>query len=192
MSMPAFVKKRWSANEARALNEANPLPWPRYEVIDGELLVSPAPRSLHQDVVLSVARILSDYTDRVGDGHTMIGPADIELEDDSTVSPDVFVTKLVKGRKPKNWKEVEGLWLVAEVLSPSTARYDRVVKRAYFGRNDVAEYWIVDLDARLFERWHPGDQRPEVETGTLRWGLGEGADALEIDLPAFFREMHGE
>ena len=176
MSMPAAARKRWSANEARALNEANPLSWPRYEVIDGELLVSPAPRSLHQDAVLSLASILRDYAERSHVGHTMIGPADVELEKDSTVSPDVFVTKLVHGRKPKNWQEVDGLWLVAEVLSPSTARYDRIVKRRYYGRNEVSEYWVVDLDSRLIERWHPGDQEPVFETETLRWAPTDATD----------------
>jgi Uma2 family endonuclease len=192
MVMPAAANKRWSADEARALNEANPQHWPRYEVIDGELLVSPAPRSLHQDAVLSLARRLSDYTDRSRIGHTMIGPADIELERDSTVSPDVFVTKLVNGRKPRNWKEVEGLWLVAEVLSPSTARSDRVVKRAYFGRNQVPEYWVVDLDARLIERWRPDDDRPELEMETLGWTPTVETEPLTIDLPALFAEVYGE
>ena len=197
MSMPAAVKKRWSADEARALNEANPLPWPRYEVIDGELLVSPAPRSLHQDVVLALARRLSDYMDATHVGHTMIGPADIELEHDSTVSPDVFVTKLVNGRKPKSWKEVDGLWLVAEVLSPSTARYDRRTKRDYFLRNRVEEYWVVDLDARIVERWRQGDERPDMVFGKLVWTpeLPTGSASVEpfaFSLVDLFHEVHGE
>ena len=192
MSMPAAARKRWSANEARALNEANPLWWPRYEVIDGQLLVSPAPRSLHQDAVLSLAAILREYAERTHVGHTMIGPADVELEPDTTVSPDLFVTKLVNGRKPKDWQEVNGLWLVAEVLSPSTARYDRIVKRRYYGRNEVSEYWVVDLDARLIERWHPGDDEPVFETEMLHWAPADGSNPLEIDVAAFFRAIHGE
>lgn len=189
MSMPAQAEKRWSADEARALNEANPKHWPRYEVIDGELLVSPAPRSFHQDAVLSLATRLHAYTEAAHFGHTMIGPADLELEPDSTVSPDLFVTTLVNGRKPRDWKEVDGLWLAIEVLSPSTARYDRVVKRAYFARNQVPEYWVVDLDARLIERWSAGDERPAVETATLTWTPIDGAGALTIELPAFFAEV---
>lgn len=192
MSMPAAAKKRWSADEARALNEANPLHWPRYEVIDGELLVSPAPRSLHQDAVLLLARRLCEYTDTTRVGHTMIGPADIELEHDSTVSPDLFVTKLVNGRKPRNWKEVDGLWLVAEVLSPSTAHYDRVIKRGYFRRNRVPEYWVVDLDARVVERWRLGDDRPEVAFGTLVWAPDPAVEPLTVSLLDLFHEVYGE
>jgi Uma2 family endonuclease len=192
MGMPAAAKKHWSADEARALNEANPQHWPRYEVIDGDLLVSPAPRSLHQDAVLSLASRLRDYTDRTRVGHTMIGPADLELERDSTVSPDLFVTKLVNGRKPRSWKEVDGLWLVVEVLSPSTARYDRVIKRAYFGRNQVPEYWVVDLDARTVERWRAGEDRAEVAFGTILWTPDPAVEPLTLSLLELFHEVHGE
>ncbi|MFI5229536.1 MAG: Uma2 family endonuclease [Gemmatimonadales bacterium] len=190
--MPAAVTKHWSADEGRALNEANPQHWPRYEVIDGELLVSPAPRSFHQDAVLSLATRLRAYTESTRFGHTMIGPADLELEPDSTVSPDLFVTKLVNGRKPRSWKEVDGLWLVAEVLSPSTARFDRVIKRGYFGRNRVPEYWVVDLDARLVERWGAGEDRPEVAIGTLVWAPAADVEPLTLSLVDLFHEVHGE
>ena len=59
--------------------------------------------------------------------------------------------------------------LAVEVLSPSTARADRTVKRRLYQRAGVPEYWIVDLEARLVERWRPADERPEVLTDTLTW-----------------------
>ena len=59
--------------------------------------------------------------------------------------------------------------LVVEVLSPSTARYDRQVKRRWFQRTGIPEYWIVDPDARQVERWRPTDQRPEVLDTLLLW-----------------------
>jgi Uma2 family endonuclease len=189
MAMPAMSDKRWTADEARALNEANPLPWPYYEVIDGALLVSPVPRALHQEAVLLLARKLSDYLDRIRVGHCMIGPADVTLEPDSTVAPDVFVTALVDGRKPKSWKDVTAVRVVAEVASPSTARYDRVVKRNYYLRNGVEEYWIVDIDARVIERWRSPD-RPEIVSETLVWALD--AEPFTLDVPAFFREICDE
>ena len=190
MAMPSMSKKRWTADEARALNNANPLPWPYYEVIGGELLVSPAPRALHQEAVLLLAMRLREYTDRFPVGHTMIGPADVELEHDSTVAPDVFVTALVDGRKPRTWKEVTAVRVVAEVASPSTIGNDRVTKRAYYLRNGVEEYWIVDLDARVVERWHPKDDRPQIVTGTLIWA--PHPEAFSFDLPAYFADVYGE
>ena len=84
------------------------------------------------------------------------------------------------------------LLLAIEVLSPSTARADRTVKRLLFQRTGVPEYWIVDLDARLVERWRPGDDRPEVLAETLRWQADPTTAPLEIDLPQFFARVNGD
>jgi Uma2 family endonuclease len=56
----------------------------------------------------------------------------------------------------------------------------------------VPEYWIVDLDARLFERWRPGDTRPEVLTETLTWQPESDAPPLTIDLAEYFARVHGD
>jgi len=55
----------------------------------------------------------------------------------------------------------------------------------------VGEYWIVDADSRLVERWRPEDERPEIVTSVLRWSLPGGASGA-IDLAAVFREAAGE
>ena len=81
--------------------------------------------------------------------------------------------------------------LFVEVLSPGTARYDRVVKRGRYQRYGV-EYWIADLDARLVERWTPASDRPEMITGTLTWHPAGASEALTIDLDAVFAESVGE
>jgi Uma2 family endonuclease len=81
--------------------------------------------------------------------------------------------------------------LVVEVLSPSTARYDRQVKRRWFQRAGIAEYWIVDPDARLVERWRPAESRPEVLAGVLDWHPQGAGEALLIDLPALFESVLG-
>jgi Uma2 family endonuclease len=74
------------------------------------------------------------------------------------------------------------------VLSPNSARYDRVQKRPLYQRH-VPEYWIVDPDARLFERWRPGDARPEVLTETLEWHPESAADPLRLDVADFFARL---
>jgi Uma2 family endonuclease len=76
--------------------------------------------------------------------------------------------------------------LTVEILSPSTRRADRVRKREIYLDEGVPEYWIVDLDARLIERWRQGDQRPEIVTESLIWQPVAGVPALEVDLPRFF------
>ena len=75
---------------------------------------------------------------------------------------------------------------MVEVLSPSTARLDRRVKRQRYKREGVPEYWIVDLDGRLVERWRPVDDRPEILADRISWQPFKESDTLVIDLLAFF------
>jgi Uma2 family endonuclease len=76
--------------------------------------------------------------------------------------------------------------LAVEVLSPSTARADRVDKRRVYREENVPEYWIVDLDARTIERSTPHDDRIDVYDATLEW-LPDGAtEPLRIDLEKLF------
>ena len=88
------------------------------------------------------------------------------------------------------WEELGAPFLAVEVLSPSSAKYDRGAKRVRY--QDVAsEYWIVDLDARLVERWRPGDQRPEVLREDMAWRPSDD-DPLLIDLRGLFVQVLGE
>lgn len=84
-----------------------------------------------------------------------------------------------------------GMPQIAHVWTPDEVRA-LAVKRVLFQRADVPEYWIVDLDARLVERWRPGDDRPEVLTERLQWQPEPGAAPLEIDVQAFFAQVLGE
>lgn len=183
MGMPA-QQPGWTAEMARALpDDGN-----RYEVLDGVLLVSPAPSFRHQRAVGLLFRILAPYTQSHGIGETMMSPADIELSPDQLLQPDVFVVprELTAGG---TWKDVTRLLLVAEVISPSTARTDRVEKRQAFQGVRVPEYWVVDLDSRVFERWHPSDQRPEILSEEIEWRPTPEAPPLGIDLVRYFSDV---
>src|SRR2546422_6517563 len=70
-----------------------------------------------------------------------------------------------------------------KILSPGTAARDRGTKRAIYQREGVTEYWIVDLDARLVERWRPDDERPEILRERLEWREkgGGGGVALLVE-----------
>jgi Uma2 family endonuclease len=81
--------------------------------------------------------------------------------------------------------------LVVEILSPSTARTDRQQKRRIYQSEGVPEYWIVDLDARVVERWQPRDTRPEIITDILVWQPQREIAALSIDLVELFAEALG-
>ena len=83
------------------------------------------------------------------------------------------------------------LLLAAEVISPSSARGDRVDKREAYQRNGVPEYWIVDAAARVVERWHPSDERPEIISDRLIWTPAGATEPFVLDLVAYFAEVFG-
>ncbi|HEY0969719.1 MAG TPA: Uma2 family endonuclease [Gemmatimonadales bacterium] len=178
----------WTVDMVRALPDDGK----RYEVVDGELLVSPGPSWQHQAASRVLFRTLDRFLAGRAVGEVMYAPADVVFADDSMVEPDLFVVPLVDGRVPRSWEEVGRLLLAVEILSPSTARADRQVKRRLYQREGVPEYWIVDVDARLVERWRPDDERPEILAERLEWRPDPAHPALEIDLPACFAEVCGE
>jgi Uma2 family endonuclease len=77
-------------------------------------------------------------------------------------------------------------------LSPSTARFDRTVKRPFYQRVGVPEYWIVDLDARLVERWRPSDERPEIIIGKLAWRPDGAQSELLLQLEELWEALPAE
>jgi Uma2 family endonuclease len=188
MGMPAATHRRWTAAEVRALPDE---PGKRFEVVDGELFVTPAPAYRHQFVVGSLYAELRAYCRRHHVASVIFAPADVELDPSTLVQPDVFVLPLVEGRLPQSFEETDGLLLAVEVLSPSTSRQDRLAKRARYQRAG-AEAWIVDIDARLVERWLPEDARPEIVTETLEWTAPSASEPLTLDLPELFAEALGE
>jgi Uma2 family endonuclease len=161
----------------------------RYELVDGELLVSPAPSLLHQRALGALYERLKPFVADHRTGCVLHSPADIEFDERTLVQPDLFVAPLVDGRLPRSWKEIHTLHLAVEVLSPSTARADRHVKRRRYQRHGVPDYWIVDLDARLIERWRPADERPEILAEQLEWRPTLDRPPLTIDLPQLFAEI---
>jgi Uma2 family endonuclease len=157
-------------------------------VLDGELFVTPAPSMNHQRIVLALLMRFDPYVRRHSLGEVLPSPADIEFSHKRLLQPDVFVFPSASGRRPRTWRDAGRLLLVAEVLSPSSARADRTNKRDIFQDERVPEYWIVDPDARVIERWRPDDERPEILSRTIEWQPTPAIHPLSIDLPAFFAE----
>ena len=180
----AQVAHRWTRDDILALPEDGN----RYELVDGELLVTPAPRRPHQRAVAELFRQLDPFVREHAVGELMISPADVEARPGEWYQPDLFVERLVAGRPARDWNQGGIPRLIIEVSSPSTARYDRSIKRPAFQDAGVEEFWIVDLDARLVERWLPNDLRPEILIDTLVW-QPDGVASLTIDLRALFRSV---
>ena len=182
MGMPA-QDMHWTLEMVRALPEDGN----RYEVLDGTLLVSPAPSYRHQIAVALLYEILAPYTRTNGIGRTLMSPADIELSPTRMLQPDLFV--IPGGVKTESWKDVTRLLLTAEVLSPSSARWDRKDKRTAYQEKLIPEYWVVDIDARLLEQWRPVDHRPELLSEVLEWQPVESVPPLRIDLVQYFADV---
>jgi len=93
------------------------------------------------------------------------------------------------GEVTTSWTSIRTLLLAVEVVSPSSARGDRLTKRKLYQRQGVATYWIVDPDARLVEVWHPADHRPEIVTDALTWRVSPEAEELVVDLGELFKRL---
>jgi Uma2 family endonuclease len=159
----------------------------RYELYDGELHVVPAPFPLHQLVVQRLLEILSSYSRRSG-GHAFVAPFDIVLTDYDVVEPDLiyFGPASAARIRPKEYVRFPPD-LAIEVLSPSTQRIDRGRKSDLLARHHVAEYWIVDPDARSLEVRLENSGR-YGEPVVLTAGRYESATqpGLELDIEPLF------
>jgi Uma2 family endonuclease len=160
----------------------------RYELVHGELLVTPSPSQPHQIVLEEMFVELREYLRPLREvARAFFAPADIIWEPEAYVQPDLFVVPAdeVTG----DWRDCQTLLLAVEVLSPSSAQADRVKKRLLYQERGVATYWVVDIDARLVEVWHPDDDRPEIVTDVLRWRVTPEAPELTIELAGLFAAL---
>jgi Uma2 family endonuclease len=183
--MPA-LDRRWTAKDVRALTREDRA-WPRYELIDGELLVTPAPRYAHQVAVGEFFALLHAYLASNPVGVVLTSPSDLELRPETITQPDVFVVPndTPNGENGREWADVRSLLLAIEVISSSSWRLDRVLKRDLYLESGVLEYWIVDLDARVLECWRPGQETPALHHDRIVWAPSDGAP-LEISVQDVF------
>ncbi len=184
----ASAPARWTAEMVHELPDDHN----RYEVVGGALLVTPAPTLPHQRACVKLLLRIYQYLERNVIGEALLAPADVAFDQENMVEPDLFVVPLVNGRAPRTWEEAARLIVAVEVLSPSTKRRDRGVKRRLYQRHGVPDYWIVDLEARAIECWRPTDDRPTILTERLVWQPGASAPPLEIHLPVYFADVLGE
>jgi Uma2 family endonuclease len=185
MGMPdTLTPVYWTADMARRLPEDGN----RYEVVYGELLVTPAPRLWHQELVRRLVVALARYLEANPVGLVLTSPADISWGADVLVQPDVFVLPTEQARTLQ-WSAVRDLLLVAEVLSPSTPGHDRFAKRRRYQQAGVPLYWIVDGDARQVEVWTPDDLFPRIEVGRLVWQSAGTEIPFTMSLDELFRPI---
>jgi Uma2 family endonuclease len=188
MGMAAAATKEWTYEMIESLpDDGN-----RYEIIDGELFVTPPPAFGHQRAQWELGRLIANYLEQYPVGHGFFAPGDVIIDRRNVVEPDIFVAPRDIVQKSASWKDIKSLLLAVEILSPSTARADRHRKRLLYQHFNVGEYWIVDSDARVIDRWRPADARAETLSELLEWQPVVEYPALRIDLADFFARAHGE
>ncbi len=160
----------------------------RYETVHGELLVTPAPRAWHQEVVARVFEQLRAYCRHGSAGHVMMSPADISWTPDTLVQPDVFVVNLEEART-LDWSQMQHLLLAVEVLSPSSFRADRFTKRWLYQEVGVPTYWVIDPDGHEVEVWTPHDTFPTVERQRVTWRPAGANEEFVLEFKELFRPI---
>lgn len=130
----------------------------RYEIIEGELHMTPAPTTRHQRISIRIERVLLDCLVDNGQGEVLDAPIDVLLDPENVVQPDiVFIRR--ENADMIGEKNIQGSPdLIIEILSPSTRRKDVLVKSALYARFRVPFYWIVDPDLDRIERFALDDQ----------------------------------
>jgi Uma2 family endonuclease len=123
----------------------------RYEVIDGEVFVTPSPTLMHQVVKMRLVRILEDFVAAARAGAVVDAPYDVLLSRHDIFQPDILFVSALR-RALLGEKHAEGAPdLVVEVLSPSTESRDRVAKAKRYAAFGVREMWLADPEAKTIE-----------------------------------------
>jgi Uma2 family endonuclease len=124
---------------------------PRYQLIEGELFMAPAPNRYHQDISRNLEYILLKYLDEHPVGKLYDAPFDVYLDEHNVFQPDiVFVSDARLSILTEAGAEGAPDFVV-EILSPKTAQLDRIQKRQIYTRAGVQELWIIDPKLRCIE-----------------------------------------
>lgn len=138
----------------RADLDAMPEDGHRYELIDGVLIVSPSPARRHQRAVLRLVRLLDDAAPE--DLEVLVAPFDVALSDDTVIIPDIVVAR----RSDLTERDLPAPPVLAvEVLSPSTRRFDLMLKRSRLEAAGTLAYWVVDPDEPALTAWELRNRR---------------------------------
>ena len=185
MGMPV-TPVEWTVDMVDALENDGQ----RYELIDGQLYVTPSPGEFHQDIVGALYARLREYLRGVGVGKAMVSPADVRRGDRTRnrVQPDVFVVRLAHGKRPVYPYDLGDLLLAVEVASPSNPRLDYHTKRELYLREGVGEFWVINPDVRNVSRWQGRGDPGEVLSELVEWNPAGATRPFVLVLEEFFAE----
>jgi Uma2 family endonuclease len=176
MSMPA---KAWTLEELHRLpDDGN-----KYELIRGDLFVTPPPSVEHEEVLARLSAILTGYVEEHRLGR-VYHPRSVIRFEGSEAEPDLMVRAVPSGALGNAWEKLPPPLLVIEVLSPTTRRRDLVAKREYYLDAGVGEYWVVDSERREIHVIRRGAEE-SVARESLEWRPSI-APPLVLEVAALF------
>lgn len=171
----ATITRLWTLEELHSLpDDGN-----KYELIDGELFVTPAPAPHHEEILARLSSILLPYVSvqRLG---RVDHPRSVVRHRDSEVEPDLIVRQSTPARDTA-WEDMPTPLLIVEVVSPYTRRRDHMHKRDFYARVGIPEYWIVDGDAREICVVRLGHE-DDVRTTEVVWSPPGATQPLQFEL----------
>jgi Uma2 family endonuclease len=161
----------------------------KYELVDGELFVTPAPALAHERLELVLRRILDRYVEAMNVGE-VYGSNSAIRSGQSEVHPDLSVRTSLK-TVPKTWAEMPLPILAVEILSPTTRRRDHEHKRDFYRRIGLPEYWIIDGKQRTIRVVKPRTDNVVVDR-ELTWHPANANAPLTIDVARYFHDALGD
>jgi Uma2 family endonuclease len=175
----ATTTKRWTLEELHSLpDDGN-----KYELVRGELFVTPPPTPTHETIVARLSGLLEPYV-RAQHLGLVYHPRSVVRFEGSEVEPDLMVRQPPPSRDAA-WEDWHPPSLVGEVISESTRRRDRLQKREFYLAAAIGEYWIVDGEQRTVSTVRAGHDEV-VERDRLVWLPAGVSVSLTIDLEDLF------
>ncbi len=177
--MNGSIEAPWTLQELHRLpDDGN-----KYELVRGELFVTPPPSVDREEVLARLSAILTPYVARHGLGN-VYHPRSVIRFKGSEAEPDLMVRAISPHAHGNAWDELPPPLLVVEVLSPTTRRRDLFSKREYYLDAGAAEYWVLDPERNEVRVARPG-QQDVVVTDALIWRAVANAP-LAIDVQSVF------
>lgn len=171
--------KHWTLDELHRLpDDGN-----KYELVRGELFVTPPPSDAHETIIARISRKLEPFVEAHGLGF-VYHPRSVVRAEGSEVEPDLMV-RAPTPAGGRDWDDAPIPILVVEVLSGSTRRRDLGSKRDFYLDIGVAEYWIIDSRAKTVRVVRDGEP-DQVQPDELRWQPAGAGEALTIRVPELF------
>ena len=172
MHMSASTKQ-WTLEELHGLpDDGN-----KYELVDGELYVTPPPNTDHETILARLSRILEPYVARERLGF-VYHPRSVFRIGGSEVEPDLIIRQPPPGERTP-WEDMPLPILVVETFSPYTRRRDVGVKYDFYMRSGIAEYWMIDPERMTITIARPGEE-DGIVGDALVWHPAGASEPLTI------------